>query len=82
MWAAFATALLGIYRFRLNLRFRLWRFGHTGLAAITIIGSVVHALLIEGTMEIMTKTALCCLVLLASVRALANMRVWEVRRRA
>ena len=82
MWAAFATALLGTYRFRLNLRFRVWRFGHTGLASVTIIGSVVHALLIEGTMGIMTKAALCCLVVLASVRALANMRIWEVRRRA
>ncbi|MEW2919336.1 ferric reductase-like transmembrane domain-containing protein [Ruegeria sp. ANG10] len=82
MWAAFAAACLGICRQRLALRYRIWRLGHTGLAAITIVGSVVHAMLIEGTMEIMTKTALCVLVLLASVRTLARLRVWDIRRRS
>jgi len=82
MWAAFAVAALGIYRTRINLRFRLWRLSHTGLAVVTILGSVVHAMLIEGTMEIMTKVALCVLVVLASARALTKLRVWDVRRRA
>lgn len=82
MWAAFVAAFLGIYRQRLTLRFRVWRLTHTTLASVTIIGSVVHAMLIEGTMEIMTKTALCVLVLLASGRALAKLRVWELTRRA
>ncbi|WP_420586491.1 ferric reductase-like transmembrane domain-containing protein [Ruegeria sp.] len=81
MWAAFAAALFGVFRSRMNLRFRVWRLSHTGLASVTILGSVVHAMLIEGTMEIMTKTALCALVLLASVRTLARMRVWDIKRR-
>lgn len=82
MWAAFAVACLGVFRQRLPLRYRVWRLGHTGLASVTIIGSVVHALLIEGTMEIMTKVALCMLVLLASARTLARLRVWDIRRRS
>lgn len=82
MWAAFAVAFLGLYRQRLNLRFRLWRLTHTSLATVTIVGCVVHAMLIEGTMEIMTKTALCVLVLLASARALTKLRVWDVKRRS
>ncbi|MCG7518789.1 ferric reductase-like transmembrane domain-containing protein [Ruegeria sp. Ofav3-42] len=81
MWAAFLVALLGLFRQRLGLRFRVWRLGHTSLAVVTIIGSVVHVLLIEGTMEVMTKWALCGLVLLASARTLAKLRVWDVRRR-
>lgn len=81
MWAAFAAALMGIYRRRLHLRFRIWRLGHAGLASIAIVGGVVHALLIEGTMEVMTKTALCFLVLLASAATLARLRVWQVSRR-
>nr|WP_254438004.1 ferric reductase-like transmembrane domain-containing protein [Ruegeria arenilitoris] len=81
MWSSFAAAILGVYRQRLKLRFRVWRLGHTLLAAVTIVGSVVHAMLIEGTMEIMTKSALCALVLMASVRTLAKLRVWDVRRR-
>lgn len=81
MWAVFAAAFLGVYRRRLHLRFRVWRLCHTTLAAVTITGSIVHAMLIEGTMEIMTKTALCALVLLASARTLAKLRVWNVSRR-
>ncbi len=81
MWAAFAAAMMGILRQRLSLRFRVWRLGHASLAVVTILGSVVHALLIEGTMEIVTKVALCALVVLASVGTLARLRVWELRRR-
>ncbi|WP_370732302.1 ferric reductase-like transmembrane domain-containing protein [Ruegeria denitrificans] len=82
MWTAFPAACLGIFRQRITLRYRLWRLGHTGLATVTIVGCVVHAMLIEGTMEVMTKTALCILVLLASVRTLARLRVWDIRRRS
>ncbi len=78
MWAVFAAAVLAVLRKRLRLRFRTWRLGHTTLAATTVIGSVVHAMLVEGTMEIMSKTALCVLVLLASARTLAGLKVWAV----
>lgn len=82
MWAAFAAASLGLLRRRLSLRFRLWRLGHATLAIVTILGSVVHAMLIEGTMGTMTKTALCVLVLLASAWTLAKLRIWDIQRRA
>ncbi len=81
MWAAFAAVLLGIYRQRLGVRFRIWRLGHVGLAVVTIAGSVVHALLIEGTMGVMTKVALCVLVVLASVATVIKLRIWEIGRR-
>ncbi|MEM7089020.1 MAG: ferric reductase-like transmembrane domain-containing protein [Pseudomonadota bacterium] len=81
MWAAFAAAALGVLRQRLSIRFRIWRLGHASLATITVLGSVVHAMLIEGTMEIMTKTALCILVLLAVIRALIKLRVWDAGHR-
>ena len=81
MWTAFAAAVLGVLRHRLNLRYRIWRLGHVGLVGVTIVGSVVHAMLIEGTMEVMSKTALCVLVVLVSAATLARLRVWEVRRR-
>lgn len=70
MWAIFATALLAAIRKRLRVKPKTWRLGHTGLAVIIIIGSVVHALLIEGTMEIMSKTVLCILVILAGFRVI------------
>jgi len=81
MWAAFAAACLGLFRQSLSLRFRVWRLAHTGLATVTILGSVVHAMLIVGTMEIITKTALCVLVVLACARTLTKLRVWDIRSR-
>ncbi|MGI9370450.1 MAG: ferric reductase-like transmembrane domain-containing protein [Ruegeria sp.] len=81
MWAVFAAALLAVMRRRLHMRFLTWRLCHATLAAVTVIGSVVHTLLIEGTMEAMTKTALCGLVLLASVGTSARLRVSDLRGR-
>jgi hypothetical protein len=50
------------------------------LAAVIVAGSVVHAMLVEGTMETMSKAALCALVLAAAIKVMVDLRVW--RRRA
>jgi hypothetical protein len=71
MWAIFAVALLAIFRRRLRLR--TWRIAHMLLAIVIVAGSVVHALLIEGTMETVSKVALCALVLAAAIKVLANL---------
>ncbi len=81
MWAVFAAALLAIFRQRLNLRPRIWRRAHTALAVTIVTGSVVHALLIEGTMEILSKTALCTLVVAVTVKTVADLRAWASRPR-
>ena len=79
MWAVFAATLLAAVRRRLRLQPRIWRRVHTALAAVVVVGSAIHALLIEGTMETMSKAALCVLVLSATVKALADLRVWSLR---
>ena len=71
MWAIFAVALLAIFRRRLRLR--TWRITHMLLAIVIVVGSVVHAVLIEGTMETLSKVALCVLVLTAAIKVLANL---------
>lgn len=81
MWAAFAAAALAALRSRLGWRFRLWRLAHASLALVTILGTVVHAVLIEGTMETVTKAALCGLVVFACVGALIRLQVWDVKPR-
>ena len=48
MWACFAAALFAALRRRLRLRWRIWRLGHVICVAVTVIGSTIHALLIEG----------------------------------
>ena len=81
MWAVFAAALLAALRRRLRLPPRIWRIGHTTLAGVIVVGSVVHAMLIEGTMEIMSKAALSMLVLVATVTVVADLWVWARRAR-
>ncbi len=76
MWAVFAAAMLAAFRRRLGLRPRTWRLAHTSLAAVIVSGSAVHAILIEGTMETVSKAALCTLVVLATVKVMADLRVW------
>ena len=78
MWAIFAVALLAALRRRLGLR--TWRIAHMSLAVVIVAGSVVHGMLIEGTMETMSKAAISVLVLAAAIKVMADLRVW--RRRA
>jgi predicted ferric reductase len=73
MWAVFASALLAVLRRRLRLSPKAWRLAHTALAAVIVIGSVAHALLIEGTMETLSKVALCVLVVAATVKVVADL---------
>ena len=80
MWATFAAALLAALRRRLGLRPRTWRSGHTGLAVLIVVGTVVHAIQIEGTMETVSKAVLCALVLGATMKVVADLRVWSNRR--
>ena len=77
MWAIFAVALLAAFRRRLGLR--TWRIVHMPLAAVIVVGSVVHGMLVEGTMETMSKAALCALVLAAAIKVMADLRVWRKR---
>ena len=77
MWAIFAVALLAAFRRRMGLR--TWRIVHMSLAVVIVAGSVVHAMLVEGTMETMSKTALCALVLAAAIKVMADLRVWRKR---
>jgi predicted ferric reductase len=77
MWAIFAVAVLALLRRR--LRPRTWRIVHTLLAVVIVAGSVAHAVLIEGTMETVSKVALCALVLAAAAKVLGDLWLWRRR---
>ena len=79
MWAAFAAAFLALYRKRVHLR--TFRLGHTVLVAITVVGTTAHAMLIDGTMEPISKTVLCLLVFLITVKTIVARRAWTTHRR-
>lgn len=74
MWAIFIVAILAALRRRLGLRLRTWRLVHIPLAIVIVAGSVAHCLLIEGTMETISKAALCALVLAAAVKVIFDLR--------
>jgi len=71
MWAIFAVALLAAFRRRLGLP--TWRIARMVLAAVIVVGSVVHGMLIEGAMEIVSKAALCALVLGAAIKVMVDL---------
>jgi predicted ferric reductase len=79
MWAILAVAILAALRRRLGLRARTWRVVHMPLAVVIVVGSVVHCMLVEGTMETVSKAALCALVLGATVKVMTDLRVWRKR---
>ncbi|WFE89595.1 ferric reductase-like transmembrane domain-containing protein [Roseibium porphyridii] len=81
MWAVLAAAFLAAFRRRLRLKVRIWRRTHTALAMVIVTGSAIHALLIEGTMETMTKFALCALVIIATVKVMVDLNIWTKRSR-
>lgn len=80
MWAIFTVALLAALRRRLGLRLLTWRIVHIPLAIVIVAGSVAHCLLIEGTMETISKVALCAAVLAATVKVMVDLQVWRKRR--
>lgn len=71
MWAIFVVALLAAFRRQLGLR--TWRIVHMALAAVIVVGTVAHAMLIEGTMETVSKASLCLLVVGAAIKVMADL---------
>ena len=71
MWSIFVVALLAAFRRQLGLR--TWRIVHMALAAVIVVGTVAHAMLIEGTMETVSKASLCLLVVGAAIKVIADL---------
>ncbi|MEM6383779.1 MAG: ferric reductase-like transmembrane domain-containing protein [Pseudomonadota bacterium] len=62
MWALLGSVFLVLLRSR--LRRRTWQAVHFALSLVIIAGAIAHALLIEGTMEWLSKVLICTLVAL------------------
>lgn len=74
MWGVFLTSGLVLFRRRLKLNNHRWRFIHRLLGAAIVAGSILHAMLIDGAMETVSKFLLCLLVLFALIAALAGLK--------
>jgi len=65
----------GVFRNRLGLRYPTWRLIHNGLALIVVVATVLHAVQIEGAMEVISKWLLCIAALLTTGLTLLHLRV-------
>jgi hypothetical protein len=81
MWAIFAVAIMVALRPRLGLRPRTWRAVHTFFAAVIVVGTAVHSILVEGTMETVSKVFLCALIVAVTVKVIADRRIWRRKAR-
>ncbi|MET3892220.1 putative ferric reductase [Bosea sp. OAE506] len=81
MWAVFASAALAAWRARFRLAPRTWRLAHTVLAVVIVLGSVLHAWLVDGTMEPLSKAVFCLLVLVATAKVIHDLRALTLIRR-
>lgn len=75
MWALIVAAAVAGLRGR--LRPRVWRVAHMSAAATAVLTGAAHAMLVEGTMGLVSKTALCALAVGATVFAVARARAWR-----
>ncbi|WP_296570991.1 ferric reductase-like transmembrane domain-containing protein [Phreatobacter sp.] len=81
MWAVFAAALLALFRKSLRLSPAVWRIGHTGLAVVIVVGTVVHALLIEGAMGVVSKALFCLALAVVMTKVVMDLAIGALKRR-
>ena len=74
MWALIAAAMLASLRRRVRIAPRAWRRGHVSLAVIVVLCTVLHVVLIDGTMETVSKLMLCGAALAAVAKLLVGLR--------
>ncbi|WP_421781171.1 ferric reductase-like transmembrane domain-containing protein [Kiloniella litopenaei] len=79
MWALFASALTVLLRRRLRINSHKWRFIHTGFAVVIVSSSIVHALLIIGTMEVISKRILCGFIIAITAKVIVDW--WRLPKR-
>ena len=76
MWSLIVTTSLAIFRRRLQLRSQNWRIAHSTLALVIVVGTIIHALLIEGMMETVSKITLCLLGFAVTIKLIFGSKLW------
>lgn len=74
MWAIFLAGGVMVLRKRVALSPIALRLIHRGLVVVIVATTIAHALLIEGTMGIISKWVLCLFASLALLKALFDIR--------
>lgn len=75
LWGVVVTGMLVALRRKLPLLYLPWAILHNTLAFLIVVTTVVHALLIQGTMGAFTKWLTCIAVLLLTLWVLYDVRI-------
>ncbi|MGC1496530.1 MAG: ferric reductase-like transmembrane domain-containing protein [Sulfitobacter sp.] len=67
MWALLGSALIAIFRKRLRVRPKVWLRIHTALGCVIVTGTILHSLLIQGTMEPISKILLSAILAFVTI---------------
>jgi len=67
MWLVFATSFIAAMRSNLRLSPKSWHRIHKAIGFVIVVCSIIHALLIDGTMEFVSKLMLCGFTMLATL---------------
>lgn len=78
MAAVFITALLVFFRRSLRLNPLIWRKVHVSLAIVIVVGTIVHAWLIDGTMGTISKAILCAMVIAVLVKIIIDRDIFSL----
>lgn len=78
MWAIFGAAALALMRGAVPIRH--WRIAHTSLVSFAVACTLLHAVLIDGTMALGSKLVLCAVAFGALGLAIRHRRVWVLLR--
>ncbi len=73
LWGVVLTAILVVLRKSISLS--IWYVMHNALAVIVVIASVVHAVMIEGTMNHLSKQVLGVCIIVVSVLTVLHLRL-------
>ena len=81
LWCVVLTLLLAATRRRLRLAHRQWRILHSVLAVAIVSAGAVHAVLIEGAMEEVSKLTVCAAALVTTTAGAFEVNVFGPLRR-
>ncbi len=79
--ALLGAAALAALRAGLGWRPVTWRRAHAALVTVTVGGTVLHAFLIEGTMESLSKYGLGAATIVAVIWTILRLRIFSAKRK-
>jgi predicted ferric reductase len=81
LWCVILTGALAAARRKLRLGHRRWRIAHSVLAVAIVSSAAVHAVLIEGAMEEISKLAICLAALATTTFGVVEINILGPLRR-